>query len=81
MLTKELQLTRSEFNLLRTLISEPGKAFDFDEMIRFLKSEGAGVLLFPERLELIDALPETGVGKIDKKALRKDIEQKLLKEG
>lgn len=62
------------------VVTTPGKTFGFDEMIDFLKSQGAGVLLFPERLELIDALPETGVGKIDKKALRRDIEQKLERE-
>ena len=62
------------------VVTKPGKTFGFDEMIDFLKSQGAGVLLFPERLELIDALPETRVGKIDKNELRKDIEQKLEKE-
>jgi non-ribosomal peptide synthetase component E (peptide arylation enzyme) len=38
------------------------------------------VRLLPERLELVGTLPETGVGKIDKKALRKDIEEKLRRE-
>ena len=32
---------------------------------------------FPERLEIVDALPVTSVGKIDKQALRDDIAQKL----
>lgn len=63
------------------VVTRPGKAFSFEEMIDFLKDQGAGVLLFPERLELIDALPITEVGKIDKKGLRKDIEQKLKQEG
>ena len=63
------------------VVPKPEKTFDFDQMINFLKSQGAGVLLLPERLELIDAMPETGVGKIDKKALRKDIEAKLKREG
>ena len=62
------------------VVTKPGQAFNFEEMIDFLKTQGAGVLLFPERLELIDALPMTGVGKIDKKELRKDIEQKLKQE-
>lgn len=63
------------------VVPKPGKSFTFDKMIEFLKLRGAGVLLLPERLEIIDKLPETGIGKIDKKALRKDIEEKLRKEG
>ena len=62
------------------VVPKPGKGFSFDEMIKFLKGEGASVLLLPERLEIIDSLPLTGVGKVDKKTLRKDIESKLEKE-
>jgi non-ribosomal peptide synthetase component E (peptide arylation enzyme) len=56
-----------------------GKTIAFDEMVQYLKSQGASVLLLPERLEIIEGLPLTPVGKVDKKALRKDIEQKLKK--
>ena len=63
------------------VVTKPGKDFGFEEMINFLKSQGAGVLLLPERLEIIDTFPQTGVGKIDKKALRRDIESKLKQEG
>jgi non-ribosomal peptide synthetase component E (peptide arylation enzyme) len=56
-----------------------GKTIAFDEMVEYLKSQGASVLLLPERLEIIEGLPLTPVGKVDKKALRKDIEQKLKK--
>jgi non-ribosomal peptide synthetase component E (peptide arylation enzyme) len=35
----------------------------------------------PERLEVVDQLPLTHVGKIDKKELRKIIADKLKKEG
>jgi 2,3-dihydroxybenzoate-AMP ligase len=62
------------------VVTKPGKAFNFQEMITFLKTQGAGVLLFPERLELVDALPVTEIGKIDKKELLKDIEKKLKQE-
>jgi 2,3-dihydroxybenzoate-AMP ligase/mycobactin salicyl-AMP ligase len=62
------------------VVTKPGQALSFDEMIAFLKTQGAGVLLFPERLELVDALPMTEIGKIDKKELRKDIEKKLSQE-
>ncbi|PKN29586.1 MAG: hypothetical protein CVU64_07445 [Deltaproteobacteria bacterium HGW-Deltaproteobacteria-21] len=63
------------------VVLRPEKHLSFDEMIAFLKNQGAGVLLLPERLELVSTLPETGVGKIDKKALRKDIEGKPRKGG
>jgi non-ribosomal peptide synthetase component E (peptide arylation enzyme) len=63
------------------VVLKPEKRFTLDGMISFLKGQGAGVLLFPERLEIIDRLPETGVGKVDKKSLRKNIEEKLGQEG
>jgi 2,3-dihydroxybenzoate-AMP ligase len=54
-----------------------GKTLSFEEMITHLKSVGASVLQLPERLELIDEFPLTKVGKVDKKALKKDIAMKL----
>jgi len=63
------------------VVPKRGKSVTFDEMIGFLKSQGASLLLRPERLEIIDTLPLTTVGKVDKKALRKDIERKLREEG
>lgn len=50
-------------------------------MISFLKSQGASVVLLPERLEILSEIPLTKVGKVDKKALRRDIENKLTREG
>ena len=35
------------------------------------------MIQLPERIEFIDAMPYTGVQKLDKKALREDIEKKL----
>ena len=57
-----------------------GERLRFDEMAAFLKSLGAGVLLLPERLELVNMLPMTPAEKVDKKALRADIAMKLKKE-
>lgn len=63
------------------VVPKPGKHLTFEEMIDFVKSQGASVLLLPERLEIISELPLTEVGKVDKIALSKDIEEKLIKEG
>lgn len=63
------------------VVPKPGGSLTFEEIIGFLKAAGAGVLLLPERLELVENLPETGVGKVDKKALRKHITDKLRNEG
>lgn len=53
--------------------SQPG----FDDLISFLKSKGASVLQLPERIEYIDSIPLTKVGKADKRALREDIKKRL----
>ncbi len=44
-----------------------------------LEALGVAKYKWPERVEIIDALPRTHVGKIDKKALRDDIAGKLTK--
>ena len=50
-------------------------------MIASLKGKGAGVLLLPERMEIVPDLPKTTVGKIDKKTLVEEITEKLKREG
>jgi len=50
----------------------------FNDIISFLKDRKASVLLLPERIEFIAALPYTGAQKVDKQALRKDIELKIM---
>ncbi|MBA7665172.1 Enterobactin synthase component E [subsurface metagenome] len=54
-----------------------GVKLDPEDIISFLKSNGASVLQLPERVEFIDAIPLTKVGKADKKALREDIKKRL----
>jgi 2,3-dihydroxybenzoate-AMP ligase len=39
------------------------------------------VLYLPERIEIIDEMPLTNVGKVDKKRLREEIKEKLKREG
>ena len=58
-----------------------GAMLGFEEMVHFLKSKGASVFQLPERLVVVDTLPRTEIGKIDKQALRKDIRGRLEREG
>lgn len=62
------------------VVLKKGEDLTFEDLIGFLKSEGAGVTLLPERVEIVSALPKTAIGKVDKRALRKDIEEKLKEE-
>ena len=56
---------------------KPGVKLTFEEIIAFLKGKGAFVLQLPERIEFVEKLPTTKVGKVDKKALREDIKKRL----
>ena len=42
-----------------------------------LAERGVAKFKWPERVEVVDALPKPAVGKVDKKALREDILDKL----
>jgi 2,3-dihydroxybenzoate-AMP ligase/mycobactin salicyl-AMP ligase len=54
-----------------------GANLALEELVTYLKGIGASVLQLPERLELIDSIPLTKIGKADKKALKEDIQRKL----
>jgi 2,3-dihydroxybenzoate-AMP ligase/mycobactin salicyl-AMP ligase len=54
-----------------------GTRLAFEELITYLRSIGASVMQLPERVEFIDTIPLTKVGKADKKALKDDIKKKL----
>jgi non-ribosomal peptide synthetase component E (peptide arylation enzyme) len=58
-----------------------GVRMTFEEVIAFLKGQKASVLQLPERIEFVEAMPYTGMQKLDKRALRRDIEEKLKAEG
>ncbi|RJR35102.1 MAG: hypothetical protein C4576_25430 [Desulfobacteraceae bacterium] len=61
--------------------TKPDARMSFDDVIGFLKGQKASVLQLPERIEFIEEMPYTGTQKLDKRALRKDIEGKLRSEG
>ena len=54
-----------------------GATLTFEALVAHLRSIGASVLQLPERMEVIEAIPLTKVGKVDKKVLKEDIEKKL----
>jgi 2,3-dihydroxybenzoate-AMP ligase len=56
---------------------KPGATLAFDQLIAHLKGVGASVLQLPERVEFIESIPLTKIGKADKKALKEDIKKKL----
>ena len=58
-----------------------GQRISFGEIISFLKEKKTSVLYLPERIETVDEIPLTNVGKVDKKRLREEIKEKLKKEG
>ena len=54
-----------------------GAGLSFEKIIAYLRERKASVLQLPERIEFIGTMPVTKAEKIDKKALREDIEKKL----
>lgn len=54
-----------------------GSKLSFNGIVSFLKSGGASVLQLPERIEFIDRIPLTKVGKVDKRALQQDLKRRL----
>jgi non-ribosomal peptide synthetase component E (peptide arylation enzyme) len=49
----------------------------FGDLVAYLRGIGASVLQLPERVEFIETIPLTNIGKTDKKALKEDIKKKL----
>jgi 2,3-dihydroxybenzoate-AMP ligase len=63
------------------ILTKGKQELTLDELCQFLKEERhITIFKLPERLELVKEFPMTQVGKIDKKALRSIIKEKLQKE-
>ena len=58
----------------------PGGTLTLDRLRASMEEVGVARYKLPARLVVVDALPTTGVGKIDKKALRLDIAERLAVE-
>ncbi len=55
------------------LVPKPGAELSLDDLRARLAAFGIAAFKLPERLELVDELPMTKVGKIDKRRLREDL--------
>ena len=62
------------------VVARPGAAVTLDDVRAALADAGVARFKVPERLVVVDALPATKVGKIDKGALRADIARRLAAE-
>ena len=61
---------------LACVVAAPGRSPELDSLRNHLLGSGFARWQLPERMELLEAIPRTGVGKFDKKALRRTLEQK-----
>jgi 2,3-dihydroxybenzoate-AMP ligase len=59
------------------LVLKPGAQVTLEGLVSYLKGKGASVLQLPERIEVIEEIPTTRVGKADKKRLRETIRRKM----
>ena len=62
------------------VVCKPGESLGFDELIAFLRGQQIASFKLPERLEVLDELPVSPVGKILKRELRDMIAAKLARE-
>jgi non-ribosomal peptide synthetase component E (peptide arylation enzyme) len=51
------------------VVLRPGSSLTFDDMVARLRDAGLATYKLPERLEVLDALPATASGKIQKHEL------------
>jgi 2,3-dihydroxybenzoate-AMP ligase len=62
------------------VVPRPGSAVDLDEVRSVMEAAGVARYKWPERLEVVEALSQTKVGKVDKKALREEITARTTSE-
>jgi len=59
------------------VVLKPGSSLALDDVRQAMAASGVATYKWPERLEIVDELRSTKVGKIDKKALREDVAHRL----
>jgi len=60
------------------LVLKAGQSISLEDLIIFLEEKEVARQKFPERLEIVDSMPMTASGKIQKFVLRKHIQEKIL---
>jgi cyclohexanecarboxylate-CoA ligase len=60
-----------------TVVCKPGQAIDLPGMVQYLKAQKVAAQYIPERLEVLDAMPTTPAGKIQKFKLREQLRAHL----
>ena len=60
------------------VIAQPGHSIDVQRIATFLESIGLARQKFPERVELVDDLPRTASGKVQKNVLRERISAQMV---
>jgi 2,3-dihydroxybenzoate-AMP ligase len=58
-------------------VLKPDATLTLDDLKQAMAAAGVAAFKWPERLEIVDELHTTKVGKIDKKALREDVARRL----
>jgi cyclohexanecarboxylate-CoA ligase len=59
------------------VVTKPGQSFDMPTLVDYLKAQKVAIQYIPERLELLDAMPATPSGKIQKFKLREQLQAML----
>jgi 2,3-dihydroxybenzoate-AMP ligase len=60
---------------------KPGETLEFDELVNFLREQKIASFKLPERLEVVQKLPTSLVGKILKRQLRETLVEQMQGEG
>ncbi len=62
------------------VVPKPGATLTLEALVEHLRRAKVSVNYLPERIEILDALPLSAVGKTDKNQLREDIKTRLARE-
>ena len=59
------------------VVTKPGQSMDLPEIVRYLKENKVAIQYIPERLQVMDSMPATPSGKIQKFKLREQLQAML----
>ena len=60
------------------VVLHAGQSVTLEELIEFLRAQQVATFKLPERLEIVDALPRSAIGKILKRDLRERLESEVI---